>query len=91
MVTSNAVHTLAIVEALGFVGQWVSRRCAVIQINLTVDTYKGQGNWLDSHHIFIFGQKMCYVEIIHTLCSSWTGALVCVDEVNTGASILTGL
>lgn len=34
---------------------------------------------------------MCYVEIIYTLCSSWTGALVCVDEVNTGASILTGL
>lgn len=26
-----------------------------------------------------------------TLCSSGTGALVCVDEVDTGASVLTGL
>lgn len=63
MVTSDAVHTFAIVEALGLVGQWVSGGVAVIQINLTVDT----------------------------LCSSGTGALVCVDEVDAGASILTGL
>lgn len=28
---------------------------------------------------------------VYTLCSSWTGALVCVDEVNAGASVLTGL
>lgn len=28
---------------------------------------------------------------VYTLCSSWTGALVCVDEVNAGASILAGL
>lgn len=26
-----------------------------------------------------------------TLCSSWTGALVCVDQIDAGASILTGL
>lgn len=63
MVASNAVHTLAVVEALGLVGKWVSGRVAVIQINLTVDT----------------------------LCSSGTGALVRVDEVDAGASILTGL
>lgn len=63
MVSSNAVHTFAIVEALGLIGQWVGGGGAVIQINLTVDT----------------------------LCSSGTGAFVCVDEVDTGASILTGL
>ncbi len=28
---------------------------------------------------------------VYTLCSSGTGALVCVDEINAGASILTGL
>lgn len=28
---------------------------------------------------------------VYTLCSSWTGALVRVDEVNAGASVLTGL
>lgn len=63
LVTSNAVYTLSIVEALGLVGQWVTGRGAVIQIDLTVDT----------------------------LCSSGAGALVRVDEVNAGASILTGL
>lgn len=46
MVTSNAVHTLAIVEALGLVGQWVSGGGAVIQINLTVDTYERQKCWV---------------------------------------------
>lgn len=25
------------------------------------------------------------------MCSSWTGALVCVDQIDAGASILTGL
>lgn len=29
--------------------------------------------------------------LYYTLCSSGTGALVCVDEVDAGASILTGL
>lgn len=26
-----------------------------------------------------------------TLCSSWTGALVRVDQIDAGASVLTGL
>lgn len=34
---------------------------------------------------------MLLMGCICTLCSSWTRALVCVDEVNAGASILTGL
>lgn len=63
MVASDAVHTLAIVEALRLIGQWVIGGVTVIQINLTVDT----------------------------LCSSGTGALVCVDQVDAGASILAGL
>lgn len=40
LVTSDAVHTFAIVEALGLICQWVSEGGAIIQINLTVDTFK---------------------------------------------------
>lgn len=40
LVTSDAVHTFAIVEALGLFCQWVSEGGAIIQINLTVDTFK---------------------------------------------------
>lgn len=40
LVTSNAVHTFAIVEAFGLIRQWVSEGGAIIQINLTVDTFK---------------------------------------------------
>lgn len=40
LVTSDAVYAFAIVEALGLVRQWVSERGAIIQINLTVDTFK---------------------------------------------------
>lgn len=32
-----------------------------------------------------------YYYHVGTLCSSWTGALVRVNEVDAGASILTGL
>lgn len=42
VVTSDAVNALAIVEAFGLVGQWVGGGGAVIQINLTVDTYRTQ-------------------------------------------------
>lgn len=42
LVTSDAVYTLAVVEALGLVGQWVAGGGAVVQIDLTVDTYGRQ-------------------------------------------------
>lgn len=37
LVTSDAVHALAIVETLGLVCHWVSEGGAIVQINLTVD------------------------------------------------------
>lgn len=43
LVAPDAVHTFAIVEALGLVGEWVSEGGAIIQINLTVDTFNGAG------------------------------------------------
>lgn len=42
LITSDAVHALAVVEALGLVGQGVGGRSAVVQVNLTVDTYRRQ-------------------------------------------------
>lgn len=63
LVSSYAVHTPAVVEALWLVGQGVSGRGAVVQIDLTV----------------------------HALRSSGAGALVRVDEVDAGASVLTRL
>lgn len=43
LVTSDAVQAFAIVEALGLVCQWVSEGGAIIQINLTVDTFNNAG------------------------------------------------
>lgn len=63
LVASDAIHTFAIVEALGFVCQWVTGGVAVVQVNLTVDTLR----------------------------SSWTGAFICIDEVDAGPSVLAGL
>lgn len=40
LVAPDAVHAFAVVEALGLVGQWVSEGGAVVQVNLTVDTFK---------------------------------------------------
>lgn len=37
LVATDAVHTLAVVEAFGLVGQRVSGRGAVVQVDLTVD------------------------------------------------------
>lgn len=39
LIATNAVHTLAIVEALGLVGQRVGGGGAVIQVDFTVDSY----------------------------------------------------
>lgn len=41
LVAPDAVHTFAVVEALGLVGEWVSEGGAIIQIYLTVDTFSG--------------------------------------------------
>lgn len=40
LVAPDAVHAFAVVEALGLVRQWVSEGGAVVQVNLTVDTFK---------------------------------------------------
>lgn len=37
LVATDAVHALAVVKALGLVGQRVGRGGAVVQVNLTVD------------------------------------------------------
>lgn len=39
LVATDAVHALAIVEALGFVGQWVGGGGAVVQVDFTMDPY----------------------------------------------------
>lgn len=90
LVTSDAIHTLAVVEALGLVGQWVGGGVAVIQVNLTVDTCGTQRDCVRQHPHFLRSEKVlrfifleayeCDCDMqISTLCSSWAGAFVCID------------
>lgn len=50
-VTADAVHALAIIEALGLIGQRVAGGGAVIQVDLTVDTYGRHGALKKKIHI----------------------------------------
>jgi len=58
LVTSNAVHTPPVIEALGLSGQRVAGGVAIIQIDLTVDAYRRENSALQIYYCLHFcGQK----------------------------------
>lgn len=71
LVASNAVHTLAIIKALRLIGQLVSEGIAVIQINLTVDTYEGQKHCEKGYsYPHCYGHLIIFVRdfVFHYMC-----------------------
>ena len=49
LVAPDAIHALAVVEALGLVCERVGRGVAVVQVDLTVDTCSRQTRWVRTH------------------------------------------
>lgn len=101
LVAADTVHTLAIVEALGFICQWIAGGVAVVQVDLAVDALSS--SWtgafvrideVDAGPSILAGLGLTFIDLfraVHTMVTRETLTTVTPKIISAAGSILAGV